>query len=106
MCPDYAFRIALYWQKNGKMTMPSKFSNMTSSSNFLDVVLFLLSILVTGTSFMPISSPDFGVIRIYFYKELKRNSEIGNIPVWVLPNILRQRQYTDTKFGTVAYNEM
>ena len=54
---------------------------MTSSSNFLDVVLFLLSVLVTGTSFMPISSPDFGVIRIYFYKELKRNWEIGNIPV-------------------------
>ena len=37
------------------MTVTSKFSNLTSSSIFLDV-LFLLSILVTGPSFMSISS--------------------------------------------------
>ena len=35
--------------------MTSKFANMTSSWNFLDVAVFLLSSLVTGPSFMPIS---------------------------------------------------
>ena len=28
----------------------------------------------------------FGVVTIYFYKGLTRNSEIGNTSVWVLPN--------------------
>ena len=39
-------------QKSGKMKMTSQFSDMTSSSNFFDVVLFLLSSFVTGLSFM------------------------------------------------------
>ena len=38
------------------MTMTSQFADMTSSSNFFEVVLFLLSSLVTGPSFMSISS--------------------------------------------------
>ena len=40
-----------------------------------------------------------GVMTIYFYKGLTRNPEIGNTPIWVLPNIWR-------KFGTDAYNEL
>ena len=36
--------------------MASQFSKIKSSSNFFDVVLFLLSSLVTRPSFMPISS--------------------------------------------------
>ena len=36
--------------------MTSQFVNMTSSSNFLDVSLFLLSSLVNGPSFMSISA--------------------------------------------------
>ena len=36
--------------------MTSQFSNMTSSSNFVDVVFFLLSSLVTGPSFKSMSS--------------------------------------------------
>ena len=36
--------------------MKSQFADITSSSNFFDVVLFLLSSLVTGPSFMSISS--------------------------------------------------
>ena len=35
--------------------MASPFANMTSSSNFFDIVVFLLSSLVTGPSFMSIS---------------------------------------------------
>ena len=38
------------WAINWKMA--EQFSNMTSSSHFFDVVLFLLSSLVTGSSFM------------------------------------------------------
>ena len=36
--------------------MTSQFPDMTSTSNFFDIVLFLLSSLVTGPSFMSISS--------------------------------------------------
>ena len=28
----------------------------------------------------------YGVITIFFYKRLTRNPEIGNTPIWVLPN--------------------
>ena len=45
-------------------------------------------------------------MKIYFYKGLTRNPEIGNTPVRVLPNIWRLGRVTDTKFGTDAPNEM
>ena len=41
-----------------------------------------------------------GVMTIFFYKGLTRNLEIGNTPVWVLPNIWRLERVRDTKFGT------
>ena len=44
------------WPKIWKMTMTSQLSDTTSTSNFFDVVLFPLSSLVTGPSFMSISS--------------------------------------------------
>ena len=56
MRPDSGFWIAPDWTQLGKMAMTSQFSDMTSSSNFFYAVLFLLSSLVTGTSFMSISS--------------------------------------------------
>ena len=56
LCPESGLRIAPNWPKIRKMTMTSQFSDMTSTSNFFDVVLFLLSSLVTGPSFMSISS--------------------------------------------------
>ena len=42
--------------KSERMTLMSQFSDMTSSSNFFDVLLFLLSSLVTGPNFMLMSS--------------------------------------------------
>ena len=39
------------------------------------------------------------VMTIYFCRRLTRNPEIGNIRVWVLPNIWRFGQVKDTKFG-------
>ena len=49
---SHCSRLAVNW----KNTMTSQSSDMTSSSIFVDVALFLLSSLVTGSSFMSISS--------------------------------------------------
>ena len=55
MRPESGFRIAPKWCKIGKMTMTPQYSDMMSSSNFFDVVLFLLSNLITGPSLMSVS---------------------------------------------------
>ena len=47
-----------------------------------------------------------GIMTIFFYKGLTRNPEIGNTPVWVLPNIWRLGRVMDTKFGTNVFNRM
>ena len=47
-----------------------------------------------------------GVMTIYFYKGLTRNPEIGNTPIWVLPNIWKLGQVRDTKFCMDVSNEM
>ena len=82
------------------MSMTSQFASMTSSSNFFDVILFLLSSLVAGQSFTA-----SGVTTVYFYEGLTRNLEIGNTPLWVLPNIWRQVSYR-YQIGTNVPNEI
>ena len=47
-----------------------------------------------------------GVMTILFYKRLTRNMEIGNTPVYVLPNTWRLGQVRDAKFGTNVSNKM
>ena len=47
-----------------------------------------------------------GVTTISFYKGLTRNLEIGNTPVWILPNIWRLEGVRNTKFGTSVSNKM
>ena len=54
LCPESGLQTAPNWPKIQKMTMASHFSDMTSTSIF--DVLFLLSSLVTGPSFISISS--------------------------------------------------
>ena len=44
--------------------------------------------------------------QFFFYKELTRNSEIGNTPVWVLFNIWKLEQVRDTKFGINVSDEI
>ena len=56
LCPESGLRTAPNWPKIRKMAMMSQCFDMTSLSNFFDVVLFLLSSLVTSPSFMSISS--------------------------------------------------
>ena len=82
------------------MAMISQFPNMTPLLKFFNVVLFLLSSLVTG----PSSMSSFRTI--YFYKGLTNNLEIGNNPVWGLPNIWRLGWVSNTKFGTNVSNKI
>ena len=46
------------------------------------------------------------IMTIFFYKGLTRKPDIENTPVWVLSNIWRLGQVTDTKFGTSVLNRM
>ena len=78
LCPKSSLQTAANWQKIWKMTMTSQFSDMMSSSNFFDVVLFLLSSLVTGPSFMSISSLVLELWQFSFIRDWPeiRKSEI------------------------------
>ena len=79
MRPKSGFRIAPNWSQIRKIAMTSQFSDMTSSPNIFDVVLFFLLRLVTDPSFM--STSGSGVMTISLYKGLTRNPEIENPPV-------------------------
>ena len=46
----------------------------------------------------------FGVMTIFVYKGLTRNPEIGNTPIWVLPNIRKLGQVRDNKFSKNVSN--
>ena len=46
------------------------------------------------------------IITIFYYEGLTRNPEIGNTPVWVLPNIWRLGWVRDTKAGKNVSNKM
>ena len=78
LCPESDLRTAPNWPKIQKMTMTSQFSDMTSSLNFFEVVLFLLSSLVTGPSFMSISSLVLELWQFSFIRDWPeiRKSEI------------------------------
>ena len=69
LCPESGLRTAPNWPKIRKMTMMSQFSDMKSTSNFFDVVLFLLSSLVTGPSFMSISSLVLELWQFFFIRD-------------------------------------
>ena len=66
------------WPQYGETIMTSQFYDIKASTIFLDVVVILLTGLVTGLSFMSIS---LLVMTIFTYKGLIRNPEIGNTPV-------------------------
>ena len=107
LCPESGLRTAPNWPKIRKMTMTSQFSDMTSTSIFFDVVLFLLSSLVTDPSFMSISSLVLELWQLsLLIRDWPENPEIGNTPVWALPNIWRLKQVRNTKFGTKVSNKM
>ena len=87
------------------MTMTSRLSENSSKS--FDLAVFLLPSIVTGPSFMSISSLElqkFLLIKDWLLDW--RNLEIVNTPVCVLPSILRLGQIIDTKFGPNVSNKM
>ena len=106
MHPESSFWISPNCPEIEKITMTSQFAGMTPSSNFFEVVLFLLPSLVTGPSFNVNLIIGSGVLTILFYKELTRNLEIRNTLIWVLPNIWRPGRVRYTKFVTNDSNEM
>ena len=80
--------------------MTSEFSDMTSSSNFVDLVLFPLSNLVAGPSFLSVSSLVLQLWQFSFIRDWPeiRKSEIppskfcsipGNWGKLVIPNLAR-----------------
>ena len=56
MRTESGFRIALNWPQIRKLTMASQFSDMALLLKFFEVVLLPLSSLLSGPSFMSISS--------------------------------------------------
>ena len=104
MRPESGSQIAPTWPQIGKITIMSQFSDMTSSSKFFDVVLFLLWSLITGLSFMSIPSLVVELWQFSFIRDW--NTEIENTPLWVLPNIWRLGQVGDSKFGTKVSNKI
>ena len=43
---------------------------------------------------------------IFFYNQLTRNLEIGNIPIWVAPSICWLGQVRDTNLAQIISNKM
>ena len=81
MRPESGFHIAPNWPQIGKLTMMSQFGDMTSSPNFFDVAVFLLSSWVTGPNFMSISLLVLELWQFFFISD-SRNLEIGSTPIW------------------------
>ena len=107
LCPESDLRIAPNWLKIQKMTLTSQFFDRKSASDFFDVVLFLLSSLITGPRFMSISSLVLELWKFSFIRDWPeiRISEIPPSEVG-LPNIWRLGPVMDTKFGTNLSNRM
>ena len=84
--PESGLRTAPNWPKIWKFTMTSQFSDMTSTSFLFDVVLFLLSSLVTGPSFMWISSPVPELWQFSFIRDWPEiwTSEIPASEFWAI----------------------
>ena len=79
---------------------------MTSSSTFSEAVLFLLASFVYWSKFHVNITASSGGMTISFYKKLTRTPEIGNTPVWVLPNTWRLGRVRNTKYGTNVSHKM
>ena len=84
--------------------MTSKFFDMTSLSILWRCRVSLVKFSCWSKFHVNIMTGS-GVMTIFFYKRLTRNPEIGNTPVWVLPNIWRLGRVRDTKFGTNVSNK-
>ena len=87
------------------MTMTSQFADMTLSPNFWRLFAFLVEFSYWSMFHVNIIIGS-GVLTILIHKGLTRNQEIGNTPVWVLPNTWRLGWVRDSKLGTNVSYEM
>ena len=85
--------------------MTSQFAGMMPSSIFWRCFVSLVKFSYWSKFHVNIITGS-GIMTIFFYKGLTRNPEIGNTPVWVLPNIWRLGRVMDTKFDTNVSNKM
>ena len=85
--------------------MTSQFLHMMLLSDFFGVFFFLVKVSFLSKCHVNIIICS-GVMRFSFYKELTKNLEIGNIPVWVLPNIWRLGQLKNIKLVTNGSNKI
>ena len=102
MHSESGFRIAPNWRKIWKTQWRNNFLTWRHPHcDFVSIVTFSYCSKFHGNIIT-----SFRVMTIFFYKRLSRNPEIGNTPVWVLPNIWRLGRVMDTKFGTNVSNRM
>ena len=102
-----------------KIRLPNCYKSAVNWKNGIDVIISVmksssicLRCFVSPAKFSYWSKFHVNTITGYenfLYKGLIRNSEIGNTPVWVLPNIWRLgwvRNTEITEFGTSVSNKM
>ena len=106
LCLESGLETAPSWPKIGKMTMTSHISEMTSTSHFLGVFFVSLVNFRYWSKFHVNIIIGSGIMTIFFYKGLTWKPEIGNTPIWVLPNIWRLSGGMDTTFDTNVSNRM
>lgn len=87
------------------MAVMSQFSNTALLLNFFDVVLYLLWSLVSGPSFISISWLILELWQSLFIRDLIRNSEIENTPVWGFFNIWRLERVKDANLAWMSLME-
>ena len=93
------------WQNLKKDNDVTIFGHDVKFNFFLSCFVFLVKFSY-WPKFHVIIITASGTMAIFFYKGLTRNPEIGNNPVWVLPNIWGLTQFIDTKFDTNVSNRM
>ena len=96
MHPDSELQITPKMPLSRKMIMILEFVNMTSSTNFFNVVVFYLSSFVSNFHFIIITV--FLDMTIFLYKGLAGNLEYENSQVWIFLFKWALRQARDSKF--------
>ena len=104
LCPESGLLTAPNLPKIRKVTMTPQFSDMTSSQIFFDAVSLVKFSYWSKIQVNIITSS--GIMTVFFYKRFTRNPDIGNTPVWVLPNISRLEQAIDTNIATNVSNRV
>ena len=107
---DYAFgsrvpdcsKLGINWKKDNDVTI---FRHDIIVNFFGRCFVSLMNFSYWSKFYVSVTTGS-GVTTIFVYKGLTRNSEIGNNPVLILPNIRRLGQVRDTKIGTNVSNKI